>query len=124
MATIIHFDISAKDPERVKVFYETLFSWKFERTQGPMNYHLIETKDLKGQKGIGGGMAKRDDHGQPGIINYVEVDSIDHSITQVTTLGGKVIQPKQAVPGYGYLAVCLDTEDNLFGLFQEVTQTE
>jgi hypothetical protein len=29
------------------------------------------------------------------------------------------VQPKQEVPGYGFLAVCRDSENNLFGLFEE-----
>jgi len=27
--------------------------------------------------------------------------------------------PKMAVPGWGYLATCFDTEGNAFGLWQE-----
>ncbi len=34
-------------------------------------------------------------------------------------LGGKTIVPKMAVPGMGYLAVCLDTENNTFGLWED-----
>lgn len=37
---------------------------------------------------------------------------------KVTDLGGKVIVPKTAVPGVGYFAVCMDTENNPFGLWR------
>jgi predicted enzyme related to lactoylglutathione lyase len=85
---------------------------------GPVPYYLIETIDLNGEKSVGGGMAKRDDSEQR-ITNFIGVDSIDEYITKTEQLGGKVIESKHAVPGWGYLAVCLDTENNVFGLWEE-----
>jgi predicted enzyme related to lactoylglutathione lyase len=38
---------------------------------------------------------------------------------KVEALGGSVVAPKMTVPGWGYLAVCRDTEQNLFGLWEE-----
>lgn len=119
MATIIHFDMGADDPERAKKFYQELFGWKFTLLPGPMNYHLIETTGLNGEKGVGGGMAKRENPQQTGITNFIGVVSLDESSKKVTESGGKIIQPKQTLSGWGYLAVCLDTENNVFGLFQE-----
>jgi predicted enzyme related to lactoylglutathione lyase len=120
MPTIVHFDIAADDPGRAKKFYEDLFDWKMAGPPGMEGYYLIETKDLKGGEGVGGGLAKR---GMPEqtITNYVGVSSIDEYIEKVEKLGGKVIQPKMPVPGWGYLAMCLDTENNTFGLWQDDT---
>lgn len=118
MPTIVHFDIAADDPERAKKFYEELFNWKIELLPGPINYYLIETTDLNGKKGIGGGMATREKPEQK-ITNFIGVNSMDDYIVKVEKLGGKVIEPKAAIPGWGYLAVCLDTENNLFGLWEE-----
>jgi uncharacterized protein len=84
-----------------------------------MNYYFNETKDLKGIPGIGGGMSKREHPRQGGINNFVGVASIDESMNKVVELGGKIIQQKQAVPEWGYVALCTDTENNIFGLFQE-----
>jgi predicted enzyme related to lactoylglutathione lyase len=119
MATLVHFDIPAENPDRAKKFYHDLFGWKIETLPGPMNYSLIETTDAKGTKGIGGGMAKREPGDPTGIVNFIGVESIDKSLLAVEKLGGKILQPKQAVPGWGHLAVCLDTENNRIGLFQE-----
>ena len=124
MATIIHFDLSADNLTRAKEFYEKLFDWSLQLLPGPMNYYLIETKDLQGQPGVGGGMSKRENPTQVGITNFVGVASIDQSVKKVEELGGKVIQPKQVLPGWGYLAVCLDTENNSIGLFQEDKNTK
>ena len=122
MATIVHFDISAENPERAKSFYEKLFGWKITLLPGPMNYYLIETSDLNGKNGIGGGMAKRENPDQTGINNFIGVSSVDESLKKVTDLGGKVIQQIQEVPGWGYLALCRDTENNVFGLFEEAAE--
>jgi uncharacterized protein len=122
MATIVHFDLSADDPDRAGKFYSDLFGWKFTLLPGPMHYYLIGTSDLNGNPGPGGGMSKRTEPGQ-GIVNFIGVSSIDQSLEKVKQLGGKIIQDKQPVPGYGTLAVCLDTENNPFGLFEESAGT-
>ena len=118
MPTIVHFDISADDPERAKRFYEELFDWKIELLPGPVAYYLIETSDLKGKPSVGGGMAKRDKP-EDKITNFIGVNSINEYTAKVERLGGKVIEAKWPVPGWGYLAVCLDTENNTFGLWEE-----
>ena len=61
MPTIVHFDVAADDTNRAKKFYERLFDWKMENPPGMTDYYLIETKDLKGERGVGGGLGKRGD---------------------------------------------------------------
>lgn len=119
MATITHFDLPADDLERAKTFYEKLFGWKFTAVTGmPMPYYLIETADLKGKKSVGGGIGPRGAPDQK-IVNYMGVKSVEEHIEKVKSLGGSVTMPKTAVPGWGYLAVCTDTEGNIFGLWEE-----
>ena len=117
MATIVHFNIGADNTERAKTFYETLFGWKIEKL--PMDYYMISTTDLQGNRGIGGGLSKQGPGDQPCIVNYIGVTSIDETLKQVTALGGTILQDKQEIPGYGLLALCADTERNVFGIFEE-----
>jgi len=35
---VIHFGISAENPERASEFYRKVFGWKFEKWQGPVEY--------------------------------------------------------------------------------------
>jgi predicted enzyme related to lactoylglutathione lyase len=119
MATIVHFDIGADNPERAKKFYEELFGWKIGTMPGFPGYYEIETADLNGRQGVGGGLTKRENPQQTGITNFIGVSSIDETVAKLNRLGGKLIQSKQPIPGYGYIALCTDTENNLFGLFQE-----
>ena len=119
MSTIVHFDIGTDNPQRARKFYEELFGWKIGAISGFPDYYEIETTDITGAKGVAGGLTKRNSLQQNGITNFIGVSSIDETIAKIDSLGGKVIQPKQVIPGYGYLALCVDTEKNVFGLFQE-----
>jgi hypothetical protein len=111
----IHFEIPADNPTRAAKFYEGLFGWKFTKWEGPMEYWIIATGD--GQPGIDGGMMKRPEPGYP-TVNTVDVPSVDEFTAKVTTEGGKIMVPKMAVPGIGWLAYCTDTEGNVFGMME------
>ena len=120
----MHFEIPSDDIERSKKFYNELFGWKIDKWSGSeampegMDYWLISTVDDKGNKALGGGMMKRQSPQQQGITNYFDVKSVQESSAKVEQLGGKVIMPKSPVPGMGYMAVCTDTENNGFGIFE------
>ena len=97
MHKIIHFDISADDVSRAKDFYHNLFGWKIERFPGPMEYYLVDTTDENGEKGLTGGIAKREKSYQK-ITNFIQVSSIDEYMEKVKKLGGEVVEPKNADP--------------------------
>jgi predicted enzyme related to lactoylglutathione lyase len=118
MPTIVHFDLPADDLERAKKFYENLFDWKFNKVPMQTPFYLIETKDHEGNQGVRGGMGKRMLPAQT-ISNYIDVPSVDEYLAKVKKLGGNIITPKTAVPGWGYQAICVDTENNKFGLWEE-----
>ena len=117
MPTIVHFEVPADDLDRAKKFYTDLFGWKIEKHSGPMEYWMITTTNEKGEKALEGGMMKRQNP-QQAITNYIDVPSIDKYVAKVEALGGKVIVPKTAVPEIGYFAVCLDTENNNFAIWE------
>jgi predicted enzyme related to lactoylglutathione lyase len=117
MATIVHFDIPSDDPERAKKFYADLFGWTFDSVPA-FQYNLVSTENLDGSPGVRGGLGKRMDPSQR-MMNYFGVASIDAAMQQVRNLGGKVVTPKMPVPGMGWLANCVDTEGNSFGLWEE-----
>ncbi len=67
---------------------------------------------------MGGGLGKRGAPDQR-ITNYIGVPSLDEHILKAKKLGAKIIMQKTTVPGWGYLAILTDTENNTFGLWQE-----
>jgi predicted enzyme related to lactoylglutathione lyase len=65
-----------------------------------------------------GGMMNRQNPQQQGITNYIGVKSVQEHSSKVERLGGKVIMQKTPVPGMGYFAVCTDTENNTFAIWE------
>ena len=127
MPTVVHFQIPSDNIERSKKFYNDLFGWKFDKFPSPpgsedmpegMEYWMISTVDDKGNEAVGGGMMKRRSPDQQGITNYFDVKSVQEYSAKIEKLGGKVISPKMPIPGMGYFAVCADTENNGFGIFE------
>ena len=118
MPTIVHFDLPAEDLARARKFYGGLFGWTFQRPTGPMEYYLIGTRALDGSPGVRGGMGKRGAQDQR-MMNYFGVPSVEEYLKKAKSLGASVVMPKTTVPFFGYLAVCVDTEGNPFGLWEE-----
>jgi len=120
--TIIHFEIPADDVEKLKKFYTKLFGWKIEKSPGPIDYWLIETVPVDDKMtplrlGVNGGMYKKE-RKEMKPVNYFSVESIDEYVKKIEALGGKLVQPKQEVPGVGWIAVALDPEGNQFAMLQ------
>jgi len=88
-----------------------------------MEYWNITTGKQE-DPGINGGLLKRQGK-EPGadtpISTYIctiGVPNIDEYLNQIQKHGGKVTMEKKPIPGVGWLAYCLDTEKNIFGIMQ------
>jgi predicted enzyme related to lactoylglutathione lyase len=46
------------------------------------------------------------------------VPSVDDYASRIVAAGGKVITPKTEIPDMGFIIVFLDTENNMFGLYE------
>jgi hypothetical protein len=115
MPRVVHFEISADDPERVSRFYSSVFGWDIQRWPGPAEYWLVTTGPNE-RPGINGGIFIR--QGPVGHVITIDVPDIDAYLRAVTEQGGEVVVPKRAIPGVGYTAYCKDTEGSTFGLVQ------
>jgi uncharacterized protein len=116
MSRVVHFEVPADNPERAVKFYSDVFGWKIEKWGGPSDYWLANTgPDTK--PGINGGIMKRMHPGAT-TVNTVSVENVDQIVATITKAGGKVVAPKMAIPGIGWLAYCTDTEGNTFGVMQ------
>jgi uncharacterized protein len=134
LPTIVHFEIPSDNLERTKKFYTDLFGWKIEKMPGTGQreyWTFTTTTNDKGgsnngggeQRTVSGGMLERQMPQEP-IMIYIGVDSVTEYSNKVESLGGKVIKQKTEVPGYGWFAICTDTENNGFALWEANTNTK
>jgi len=114
-ANIVWFEIPADKPERAQKFYKALFGWKINPIPGMMEYWHIDTGGPDDSPD--GGMMTRM-HASQQITNYVNVPSVTKAMAKVVKLGGKICKPKTEVPGMGCFAICQDTENNTFALWE------
>jgi uncharacterized protein len=117
MPRISYLDFSADNPERAANFYSKIFDWQINKWNGPMEYWEIKTGESN-EHGIDGGLSKRDRIGQ-WTTPFINVSSVDQFTGKIESGGGKIIQPKTAIPGMGYMSLFKDTESNTIGLFEE-----
>lgn len=121
MPTIEHFDLAFDNADRAQTFYKNVFGWSMQKWSNPkepdMDYWYFDTADEKGNKGITGGMMKRQDPGHS-ITNYITVSSIDEYVSIIQQSGGKIIIQKTEIPDMSYFAIFTDTENNTLGLYE------
>lgn len=122
MSRVVHFEIHVDDTGRATKFYTDTFGWKFQKWDGPQEYFLISTGP-DSEPGINGGLMKRRDPAGS-VYNTIKVDSVDDCIKKVEKNGGKIVVPKMAIQGVGYLAYFTDTEGNLFGIMHDDTSAK
>ncbi|MBT0732117.1 VOC family protein [Methanoculleus bourgensis] len=112
--TITWFNIPADDTGRARAFYKKVFAWKVEPFPGMEQAGTFEIST----GGIGGEILLRSHTGEP-ITVFIGVSSVDDYATRAAGSGGRIVIQKTAVPGRGYFAICEDTEQNRFGLWED-----
>jgi hypothetical protein len=124
MANLTHFMIPADDVARAKRFYAALLGWKIDRLPAPetmgidaMQYHEITTCPTEPGALSSGGLYKR--HEKEPILSFVQVGDIEGIVSKVEVPGGKVTMPITEIPGVGFTAMILDTENNLIGIWSK-----
>ena len=115
MPRVVHFEFAVDNPERAGAFYQNVFNWKVQKWDGPEDYWLLATGE---GRGIDGALMRRSEQ-MPNVVNIMDVSSVDDTVAKIEASGGKVVAPKMAVPGIGYVAYCQDTEGNTLGIMQD-----
>lgn len=118
-----HFEIPADNTERARKFYSATFGWKMNPVPG-MDYTMVNTGSVDDQGMpkepgyISGGIGKRGGPLEHPVVTVV-VDDLEAAVKKVEKSGGKVVRPKQEIPGnMGWTAYIKDTEGNTVGLYQ------
>ncbi len=110
---IVYFEISGKDKPVLEDFYRALFDWQLTPANDQYT-HVSPGAGING--GIGKSMAG------PGYVTfYVEVDSIDETLSRVEGRGGKIVMSPEQMPKGPLIALFTDPEGRVVGLIQAGT---
>ena len=122
MARPVHFEIHADDPQRAITFYTDVFGWTVNQ-YADQQYWLVSTGPTD-EPGIDGAilprMGDRPAAGAPvvGMVNTMQVDDLDASLSTAFARGGVLAVDKMVIPGVGTVAYVLDSEANVIGMLQ------
>lgn len=117
MARITWFEYFVDDPGKELAFYKEAFGWESQKW-GNQEYFLVTTGD-KSQPGIDGGVAKPPmPNMTQRVVNTISVDDNDAATKKAEAAGAKVVVPKMAVPGSGWLTYLADPNGIVFGIMQ------
>lgn len=116
MPRVIHFDLSADNPNRAAAFYRNVFDWEVNKWERPDDYWLIQTGTSE-DPGVTGGIAARIKPEDTTAVIF-DVDSVDEAAKKVVEAGGVIREKKKAIHGIGHLIMCRDTEGNTFGIMR------
>lgn len=131
-ATVSHFEIPARDPERTARFYREVFGWRVEPLawEGPAYFRVraagppASPTDGPQQEGIDGGLTSGQEAGdQPLLMIHITEATLEECLERIAGAGGTVDLPATPVgpagPGMlGRFARFRDPEGNRLGLWE------
>ena len=116
--TMYWVEIPAKNFERAKKFYETIFDIEISLVPIPRGEYGIFPLDMEAQ-GAGGAIVAGEEYepSESGRIVYMDRgNDLAIALSKVEAAGGKIILPKTDNAGFGFIAQFTDTEGNRMGL--------
>jgi uncharacterized protein len=109
---VVHWEIVAREPERLAGFYRELFNWDIG--EGPV---MRIAPGLGGPEPGPGGHLREGSDG--GVNLYVQVRDLRASMARAAELGGEVAQEPFQIPGGATFAAVHDPEGNRVVLVQQ-----
>jgi hypothetical protein len=109
---VVHFEIRARDPQRIRTFYAELFGWSIG--DGPI---MNIGAGLGGPEPGPAGHIRESDH--TGVTLYIQVRDLRESLDRAVSLGGTVAMEPFDVPGGPTIAAIADPEGNPVTLVQQ-----
>ncbi len=116
---LCHFSIPADDPEQAAEFYVNVFGWKVQYLEEPAEYWFLAAGESDGPEPVIGGITRRSNPSQNHLLTYFNVQTIEEALKKVERNGGKVLQARHEIPGYGAMAICADPEGNVFAFWEQ-----
>jgi uncharacterized protein len=117
------FEIYVDDMKRAQKFYETVLDIKLTQLLTPdtIDESLIMMSFPSNQTGPGasGALVKMEGFNAGGNSTIIYFGSEDCAVeeSRIEAAGGKIFKSKFSIAEYGFIALCYDTENNMFGIY-------
>lgn len=125
---VVHFEMPAKDRDRMAHFYSNAFGWETHFLGEDMGNYVTVTTSETDENGrpkmagtINGGffsITKDMPPMHPSVV--IAVDDIKEAIKKVETAGGQVMGEPAEIPGVGLYVSFIDTEGNRNSILQPI----
>lgn len=109
---VVHWELQANDPEKLRAFYGQLFNW--EIGDGPV---MRVPAGIGGPEPGPGGHIRQSD--RTGVTLYIQVRDIRASLASAEALGGTALSQPFDTPGGQTVAGIADPEGNRVMLVQQ-----
>ncbi len=119
---VVWFEIYVADMARAKAFYETVLGIALQPLGNPapdqMTMELMAFPGGPGSYGACGALVRMAGvpQGFSGTLVYFACKDCALEASRVTAAGGSIEKPKFAIGPHGFIALCRDSEGNMFGL--------
>jgi predicted enzyme related to lactoylglutathione lyase len=112
-----HLALNADDVDRAKLFYESVFGWRFEPWGPPEYYQVRNAGD-----GVIGALQHRREL-KPGVAMAgfeatLAIDDFETAVAAIEAAGGRMVTRPIYIETVGRLSYFEDTEGNLVGVMQ------
>lgn len=124
MNSVVHFEMSAVDKQRVADFYTKAFDWQMQILGPEMSNYVLATTtetDEKGPKNpgaINGGFFDKNPNDPQTVHVVISVDNLEEAIEKIKQAGGTIEGEPMDIPGIGRYVSIRDTEGNRVGVLQ------
>ncbi len=113
------FEIYVNDLERATQFYESVLETKLEKLEAPTSeLQMMAFPMSMTSPGASGAVCKMEGvkAGGGSTMVYFSCEDCGVEASRIETAGGKLERPKTSIGPYGFMAIGIDTEGNMFGL--------
>jgi predicted enzyme related to lactoylglutathione lyase len=114
---VVHFEIVARDPERLRSYYSDLFGWKID-ADNPLGYGLVTREGNTNPDGIGigGGIGPAPEGYAGHVTFYVEVPDVEAALAKAESLGGTRMMGPEEVMEQVEIGLFTDPEGHVIGV--------
>jgi predicted enzyme related to lactoylglutathione lyase len=110
------FEIFVNDLDKAQAFYEAILKTPLTKGTGECTMAMFPCNQ---ELGVGGSLTKSE-HCKPGAggtLVYLNVEGdLDGVVERIPAAGGKVLQPRMAIPPHGFIGIFEDPDGNRVGL--------